>query len=192
MLHASVNSPSRWEEFHKGDCIHKFESIVSYIYFLLLFVLPPLPPFFFSAYQNLILKSVGTFLAVQQLKDFPLPLQVARVLSLIRELRSLLPHVMAPAKIFFPGIIALLNRNRTLRFFFSWSASHIYMRKLLCRKEKGTVLGLWSQKNLDQVQILGNTDMLYNIAYNTTRPPEGRLYGHESWPYIFLSHLPAL
>ena len=95
---------------------------------------------------------------------------------------------MAPQKIFFPGIIALLNRNRTLRFFFSWSASHIYMRKLLCRKEKGTVLGLWSQKNLDQVQILGNTDMLYNIAYNTTRPPEGRLYGHESWPYIFLSN----
>ena len=48
MLHASVNSPSRWEEFHKGDCIHKFESIVSYIYFLLLFVLPPKEPFFIS------------------------------------------------------------------------------------------------------------------------------------------------
>ena len=23
-------------------------------------------------------------------------------------------------------------------------------------------------------------------------PPEGRLYGHESWPYIFLSNLPSL
>ena len=151
----------------------------------------PYPLFFFCISKPYI-EIRGDLLGCPIVKDFPLPLQVAWVLSLIRELRSLLPHVMAPPKIFFPGIIALLNRNRTLRFFFSWSASHIYMRKLLCRKEKGTVLGLWSQKNLDQVQILGNTDMLYNIAYNTTRPPEGRLYGHESWPYIFLSNLPAL
>ena len=70
MLHASVNSPSRWEEFNKGDCIHKFESTVSYIYFLLFFVLPPLPPaFFFFCISKPYIEIRGDFLGCPIVKD---------------------------------------------------------------------------------------------------------------------------
>ena len=130
--------------------------LVSYIYFLLFFVLPPHTPQVFFCISKPYIKIHGVFLDCPIVKDFPLPLQGSGVLSLIKELRSHMPHVMAPPqkKFFFLESQHFWTEIERWDFFF-WSASHIYMRKLLCRKEKGTILGLWSQKKLDQVQILG-------------------------------------